>query len=107
MELGQQTIYVVTTRNEGTSAMTNVKFRNDIPKEMKFIKAEGPTNFVFDKEKSVLECEAVPILQPGDKITYKIVCEAIKAGSAKNTARVRYDQFDKEIIDEEGTSVYE
>ncbi|BBM87176.1 hypothetical protein UABAM_05579 [Candidatus Uabimicrobium amorphum] len=107
MELGQQTIYVVTVRNEGTSAITNVTLRNSIPQQMEFIKAEGPSNFTFYANSGKLESHSVAILQPGEKLTYKIVCKAIKEGSAKNTARVKYDQFNKEIIDEEGTSLYQ
>ncbi|WP_372370990.1 hypothetical protein [Candidatus Uabimicrobium sp. HlEnr_7] len=106
VEVGQQTIYVITARNEGTSACTNVSLIDDIPEEMEFVKAEGPGEFEYDEATRKVKFAPMPILQPGDKLTIKIVCRAIKEGSAKNTARLRYDQFDKEIIDEEGTSVY-
>ena len=51
--------------------------------------------------------DAVPILQPGEKPVYKVVCKVIKAGSARHAAILTYDEFDKPMIDEEGTSCYE
>lgn len=107
VEVGQQTIYVIAANNEGTSACTNVTLVDNIPEEMEFVKAEGPTEFEFDEKTGRVTFSPVAILQPGEKLTFKIVCRAIKAGSAKNTARLNYSEFDKEIIDEEGTSVYE
>ncbi|MFH2144827.1 MAG: hypothetical protein ABII75_02195 [Candidatus Omnitrophota bacterium] len=105
VEVGKQTIYVIEARNEGTSPCTNVAIESKIPKEMEFVAAEGPTGF---KHKSGLtRFETVPILQPGEKLTYKVVSKCIKAGSAKHTAILAFDQFKQPIMDEEGTSCYE
>lgn len=104
VEVGKQTIYVVETRNEGTSHCTNVVMKSRLPEEMEFISANGPTPFKVDG--LLITFEAYPILPPGEKLTYKVVCKATKPGSAKHAAILKYDQFDKEITDEEGTSVY-
>ena len=106
VEVGQQTVYVITARNEGTSACTNVVLEDVIPEEMEFVKAEGPGEFEFDETSHSVKFAPVAILQPGDKLTFKVVCRAIAEGSAKNTARLKYAEFNKIIIDEEGTSVY-
>lgn len=107
VEIGKQTIYVIDCRNEGTSPCTNILMRNAIPPEMEFIEAEGSTSHKWDEAGHQVIFEAFPILQPGDKLTFKIRCKAIKSGSAKNRAIMKYDQFDQEIINEEGTSVYQ
>ena len=104
VEVGKQTIYVIECRNEGTSPCTNVIMANHLDDEMEFLSASGPVTFKV-KGNDVL-FDPVPILQPGEKLIYKIVCKAVKEGSAKNTATLRYDQFTKPIIDEEGTSIY-
>lgn len=106
VEVGKQTIYVIDTRNEGTSPCTNVTLVNEIPEEMEFVSATGPTEFKFDEEKRAVVFEPYPILQPAAKLVYKIVCRAIKQGDAKNHTILTYDQFEKPIIDEEGTSIY-
>lgn len=104
VEVGKQTIYVVETRNEGTSSCTNVIMTDYIDDEMEFVSASGPTGFKIEGNK--VSFEPVPILQPGEKLTFKYVVKAVKEGSSKNKAVLKYDQFTKEIIDEEGTSVY-
>jgi len=104
VEIGKQTIYVIETRNEGTSPCTNVKMTDTLDDEMEFVSANGPVPFKVEGNK--ISFEPVPILQPGEKLTYKIVCKAVKEGSAKNHAELIYDQFQKPIIDEEGTTVY-
>ncbi len=110
VEVGKRTIYFIEARNEGTSACTNVKMVNEIPEEMKFISATGPSEYKADKETGIITFKPVAILQPGEKLVYKIVCEVVSEGtakgSAKNRATLTYDQFEKPIIDEEGTSVY-
>ena len=92
--------------NEGTSPKTNVSVNNHIPKKMKYIEAKGPTSHSY--KDGIVYFKPVPILQPGEKITYTVKCKAITPGTAKNTAVLRYKQFDVPIIDEdeEGTSIY-
>lgn len=107
VEVGKQTIYVIEVRNEGTSPCTNVKMHDTIPKEMEFVQAEGPGPHNWSDSERAVIFEPHPILQPGDKLVYRIRCRAITRGSAKNTARLNYDQFDDVILDEEGTSVYQ
>ena len=104
VEVGGQTIYVIETRNEGTSACTQVVLVNIIDEEMELISATGPVPHKVKGNTVIFD--PVPILQPAERLTYKIVCRAIKEGSAKNTAKLRYLEFNKEILDEEGTSIY-
>jgi uncharacterized repeat protein (TIGR01451 family) len=106
VEVDKQTIYVIEARNEGTSACTNVIMVDNIPEEMEYVSAQGPSDHKYDPEKREVVFAPAPILQPGDKLVFRVVARAIKPGSAKNRGTLRYDQFDKPIIDEEGTSVY-
>lgn len=103
-EVGSQTIYVIEVRNEGTSPCTSVKMTCTVPEEMEFVSAEGPTPFKF--EAGIVNFEDVAIVQPAGRVVYKVVCKAVKAGSAKHRATLRFAQFEREIIDEEGTSVF-
>lgn len=104
VEVGKATVYVVDIRNEGTSDVTNLLLVDTIPKEMEFITATGPTT--FKREGWTISFAPVAVLPPGEKVTYRFSCKAIAPGSAKNMAEITYDQFERSIIDEEGTSVY-
>jgi uncharacterized repeat protein (TIGR01451 family) len=105
MEVGKITIYVIETRNEGTGPCTGISMTSVIPEEMEFVKCEGPGVACKFEEGQVL-FETVPILAPGAKLVYKTYCKAIKVGSAKHRAILKYNEFTTSIINEEGTSVY-
>ena len=68
VELGQQTVYVITIRNESNSATTNVRLKNDIPREMEFVSVEGATKCRFDKKTNTVISDAFAIFQPGEKL---------------------------------------
>ena len=103
-EVGQQTSYIIECRNEATIPTTNIIVNNHISKKMKYIGAKGPTPHSY--KDGIVYFKPVPILQPGEEITYTVKCKAITPGPAKNTTVMRYKQFDRPIIDEEGTSIY-
>ncbi len=105
--IGYQTVYVIEMRNEGTGALTNIILKNRIPPEMEFVKAEGMTAYKTDDVTGDVIFEPFPILAVGDKLVYKIICKAVKAGLAKNTATIIYDQFKASVTDEEETNCYE
>lgn len=105
VEVGKTTVYVIEARNEGTGPCTGVNMTSIIPEELEFLKAEGP-GASWKYEKGQVLFDTVPFLAPGEKLIYRIYCRAIKPGSAKHKAILKYDQFTTSIIDEEGTSLY-
>jgi uncharacterized repeat protein (TIGR01451 family) len=104
VEVGSNTTFVIEIRNEGTSIVTNTVLVDLIDSKMKFIAAEGPVEHSVDGKK--VKFEPIPLLEPGEKATYKITCTAIEKGASENTASLKYDQFSKELLDQEGTSIY-
>ena len=73
---------------------------------MEFVKAEDPVEFNYDKLLHQVYFTETIMLQPSEKLVYKITCRAISEGNAKNIVSVKYDQFSKPIVDEEVTSTY-
>ena len=107
VEVGQQTVYVFSPKNEGTSEATKIWVIDHLPQEMEFVKAKGPTEYWYDPNKKTVIFSPVQVLSPGEKLVYKIYCKAVKSGSATNTIKISYDQFSRFIISEEPTSIYE
>lgn len=107
--VGKNTVYVLEIRNEGTSKDTGMVMKSIIPPEMKFIKAEGPNGagYRFDKPEQTVIFDAVPVLPPMGKLTYKVLCQAIRTGTAKHYAALKYNELPQEITDEEVTTVNE
>lgn len=56
--------------------------------------------------KKIIKFEPVDSLEPGEKLVYKIICQALEEGSAKNTAVMLWQEFERAVIDEEGTSLH-
>jgi uncharacterized repeat protein (TIGR01451 family) len=106
VEVGKTTVYVIEIRNEGTAPCTGVNMTSVIPEEMEFLKCEV-TGASCKFEKGQVLFDTIPFLAPGEKLMYKIQCKAVKPGSAKHRAILKYDQFASPIINEEGTSVYQ
>jgi uncharacterized repeat protein (TIGR01451 family) len=103
LEIGHETIYVIEAQNEGTGACTNLQLENVVPEQMVFVSA---TPNPLEVRGNTVVFPKVKIIQPGDKLIYKVVCKGIKNGSAKNVAVIKYTEFYKPLTDEEGTSVY-
>ncbi|WP_372364879.1 hypothetical protein [Candidatus Uabimicrobium sp. HlEnr_7] len=52
--VGQQTTYVFTLKNEGTSEATMIWGIDHIPQQMEFVRAEGPTEYWYDPQKKTV-----------------------------------------------------
>lgn len=107
VEVGSQTVYVTEAWNEGTSPCTGIRMTSRIPEEMEFVSAQGPTPYRYDAGQRQVIWEEVTIVPPGAKLKYHVVCKAIQPGSAKYAVTLSYDQFDRPLVDEEGTSLYD
>lgn len=104
VKLNEQTVYIITVRNEGTNVATNIMIYCDLPVQMEFVSVES--HYIYDKNIHQVKFAKITTLQPGEKVVYKVTCRAINEGSAKYSTYLRYDQFNYYILDEEGTSIY-
>lgn len=105
--VGAHTIYVVEVRNVGSAPATTVKLDFKLPKEMKFVSAQANAGLSHTLQGDTVQFATRPILGPDQKMTYRIKCNVLKIGASKALSTLTYDQFDKPIFDEEGTSCYE
>lgn len=104
LQVGKSTIYVVELRNEGNVPCNNLELTDIIPEQTEFLGAEGPVPHRCENGRVVFD--PVPVLQPGERLSYKVKVKAVKIGSAKNVFLWSCDQLSDEIRDEEGTSIY-
>jgi uncharacterized repeat protein (TIGR01451 family) len=105
IKVGKQTIYVLEVQNEGESSCNNVRVKCHIPGKMRLVAAYGPRKYYL--RDNSLTFRSVSVLRPGEKLRYRVVCRAIRSGSAQFTASVQCDESDRAITLEEQTSVYE
>ena len=106
VDLGSRTTYIIRVRNEGTSRATQVQLENELPTQMEFVSASGPTNYVQDGRKVAFE--PVAVWAAGEEKVYKITGKVVDVGNgnAVNSATLRSAEFKTPVISQEGTNVY-
>lgn len=106
VEVGKNTTFVLEIMNDGSSPCTNINIEYQIPEQMKFVSARVPPGTKYSAEGNTVKFASYPILSPGQRLTYRIVCNVIDEGSAKGKATLTYDQGQTPLTDIEGTSCF-
>lgn len=104
VEVGKETIFCIEARNEGMQPCSEIKLTACLDNKSEFVAANGPTDFCVEDGKVIFE--AVPSLEPGQKISYKITVRLTEAGAVKHSATFIYKEFDLPLTHEESTTCY-
>lgn len=86
VEVGKNAVYVVTLSNSGSAPAQLINLKATAPALLKPVRATGPTK--ENVAGQIVTFQRVEALQPGQKITFRIECQAIQAGDAR--FRVEY-----------------
>ncbi|MBI5864643.1 MAG: DUF11 domain-containing protein [Planctomycetes bacterium] len=106
IEIGAQETYEITVTNQGSAADTNIVIKIEIPAEMEFVNAAGPTQGTASG-KSVTFAP-LPSLAPKAKAVYKLVTKGTKAADVRLKVSMSTDQTGNVPVEEtESTHVYE
>jgi uncharacterized repeat protein (TIGR01451 family) len=110
--VGNNTTYVFEVLNDGSSPATNIAVWYQVPEQMEFVSAEAATGLKYVAEGNTVKFTTAPILQPGEKITYRIECKVMDVNKVMDVdlrtgmAFLRYDQSPELFGDKEGTSIF-
>jgi len=105
VKVGESTTYVIEVTNQGTAPDTSILLTYQLPAELGYVNAGGPVPFKHEDGK--VSFEAVPILKPGEKAKYTVVCKGLREGDVRPRAILRSDSLgNKPITEEESTQVY-
>lgn len=108
VEIGGETTYEITVRNEGHRDTTEVVLRVDLPAECEFLASKCDVAAgTYDAASHQVAYDAIPVMRPGEESVYRIRVRFREAGSAVCSARLDFAEFSKSIRSEEGTNVYE
>lgn len=102
--VGEETVYVVQLKNQGTAKSINVRATADVPDGMEFVSAEGASQVTNDG--GTLTFEPIPELAPNDVVEWRITCLANEAGKRRFKLNVQSDATKKQITELEPTNVY-
>ena len=82
------------------------------PEQMEVVSAKTAAGLKSVAEGNTVKFTTAPILQPGEKITYRIVCKVMDVNQVLDLdlrtgmAFLRYDQSTELFGDKEGTSIF-
>jgi len=104
VELGREAAYEIRIFNRGTKASSNVNIRVQLPEDMRFIAAEGPTQYNISG--SIVDFVNLHQLLPSETKTYSIRAQCLAVGDQRVLVQVQSDEMEKPVTKEENTNVY-
>jgi uncharacterized repeat protein (TIGR01451 family) len=105
LQAGSQAVYLVTVRNQGTAAATNIKLVCKLEDGMAYVESTGSSKGV--REGGQVVFETVPELAAKQGLTWRVVVTGEKAGDHRFTVEVTADQLDRPVQAAESTRFFE
>lgn len=105
LQAGSQAVYLVTVRNQGTAAATNIKLVCKLEDGMAYVESTGSSKGGAAEGQVVFE--AVPELAAKHELTWRVVVTGEKAGDHRFTVAVTADQLDRPVEASESTRFFE
>ena len=104
VELGREAEYEVRVFNRGTKASTNVAMRVQLPDGMRFVAAEGPTQYRVSG--AVIDFNNLSQVEPREEKTYVIRAQCLTTGEQRVVVKLQSDEMESPVTKEENTNVY-
>lgn len=109
--VGETTTYVIEVRNEGFEDATGIILENEIPELTEFVSAnakhDNGNEIAATADGQKVTFDTIPLLASSEKIIFSITVRVTAKAQLLNRTSLRYDQFSRTLIVEEGTSTYE
>ena len=104
IETSGETTYDIRIVNQGSKAAGNVQLVVQLPPEMRFVAAEGPTRQIVDGSRVAFE--PIARLAPKANTTYRVRVQGLKPGDLRIRAQLLTDEIRVPVTKEESTRVY-
>lgn len=102
---GSKVQYTINVWNEGDAPDQNVQLIAQLPNNLKFDSADGPTEVKNDGSK--ITFEPIKAMQPGDRAEYTVTAKPTGTGNARFEAALTSKMLQSEVIGEEPTRLFE
>lgn len=104
IEVGGKTTYTVEVLNQGSVSDTNIVIVCELPDEQDFVSADGPTDSTVDGK--TVRFAPFPVLEPQQKIVYRVVVEATATNDVRFQASLTSDMLTSPVEETESTHIY-
>jgi uncharacterized repeat protein (TIGR01451 family) len=104
IRVGDDVIYRVTVKNQGTGADKNIVLTATLPAELQYVSSTGPTEGKLDGKR--LRFETIESLPAGKEVTWQIRAKASKAGDVLMRVQLKSDSLSEPASESEPTRLY-
>jgi uncharacterized repeat protein (TIGR01451 family) len=104
VEVGLETAYEITVKNEGSAPARSVSLTCEIPPSMDVINAQGPVDCI--KQPDLVSFNPVVELAPGNSITYRVHIRGNVVGHHRLRARLSSESNPEPVAADEVTRFY-
>ncbi|MFK7962199.1 MAG: hypothetical protein AB8G96_16935 [Phycisphaerales bacterium] len=104
VQVGEETIYVITVTNQGTARDTNVRIVATLEDTQEAVSATGTTR--ADIRGATIACDPVPVLLPGEVAEWRIRVRGVGAGDVRFAVDMTSDELTRSVNETEATNVY-
>ncbi|MDR1384340.1 MAG: DUF11 domain-containing protein [Planctomycetaceae bacterium] len=104
VELGHEAVYEIRVQNQGSKASSNIALRVELPTDMRFVSADGPSQYRVSQ--SVVVFDNLSQLPPKEEKIYTIKTQCLAVGDQRIVVRVQSDELERPVTKEENTKVY-
>jgi uncharacterized repeat protein (TIGR01451 family) len=108
IQVGENTKYTVMVTNQGTADDSNIVVGATLGEQQKLISVDtaGAKGVAHTVTGQVVKFAAVPLLHPGERVSYKIVVEAAAVGDVRFAVELKTDQLTSTVNETESTNQY-
>ncbi len=104
VKVGQETVYEIRVKNQGSAEDLNIKLVGKLPPELTFVSGEGDTK-VSAKGQNV-DFATIKSLPPGEVFSWNVTAKGAKVGKSKFRLELKSDANVEPVIVMEPTTVY-
>jgi uncharacterized repeat protein (TIGR01451 family) len=105
VEVGKDTVFIVTATNQGSATDRNVKVVATLPASMTFVSGTGAS--AVSASGQTVTMSPVATLAPGAKAEWRITVRAAKAEDARSRWEMTSEQFKTPVTETESTYLFE
>jgi uncharacterized repeat protein (TIGR01451 family) len=104
VEIGRETGYQITVRNNGSKEAKNVGLSIELPNGVKLVRANGPSQHIA--ESGLVVFKSMPALAPGKTATFQVMITGKEEGNQRVRARLTSSSIREPLTVEEITRFY-
>jgi uncharacterized repeat protein (TIGR01451 family) len=105
VEVGDQTTYVITATNQGSSAATNIRIVCTLEDNEQYMSSSGASRATI--EANVITFAPLRSLPPKEKGIWRVIVKAVTTGDVRFKVSMNTDQITRPVEETEATHLYE